>query len=130
MNDYKPTTSVAMKPKGDKDDILPVTKDDSKGKMLAMLRHLYKNIFALGNALQDSRPDISQRLDMIIEGCKWDTKGLGDRYANLVLDGKVIQYDKNTQSFFYVDLTTGDVSEMFNALNSDDVKKLLTVAKK
>ena len=128
--DFKPSSSVAMKAKGSQEDILPVTVDDSKGKMLTMLRHLYKNIFALGNALQESRPDISQRLDSIIEGHKWDTKGLNERFANLVLDNVVIQYDRQTDSFITLDLSTGATSDILKSLTTADVKKLLQTESK
>jgi hypothetical protein len=123
--DYKPSTSVAMKVNGNQEDILPVTKDDTKGKMLNMLRHLYKNIFALANALQDSRPDLAQKLDSIIEGHKWDTKGLNERYSHIIVDSILIQYDKQSNTFATLDINTKETSEIMNALTTDDVKLLL-----
>jgi len=111
-----------------KDDIIPVTIDDTKGKMLSMLRHLYKNIFALANALQDSRPDIAQKLDAIIEGNKWDTKGLGDRYSIIIVDNILIQYDKHTDTFITLNLETKDTSDILQALTTDDVKQLMATS--
>lgn len=127
--DYKPSTSVAMKASDNKDDIIPVTKDDTKGKMLNMLRHLYKNIFALANALQDSRPDIAQKLDAIIEGHKWDDKGLNERYAIIIVDDKIIQYDKQSDTFITLDINTGDTSDVITPLTTDEVKKIIAMSK-
>lgn len=117
---YKPTTSVTMKVTNN-DDIIPVTVNDSKGKMLGMLRHLYKNIFALANALQESRPDIAQKLDAIIEGNKWEIKDLDERYALFTLDDYIIQYDKTSDSFAYLNLTTHEQSDVFNALTTKEI---------
>ena len=80
-------------------ELVSFVNDMSHYSLKVLVKRLWENLHALANTVESDRADISQAIDQILSGEKWDVNQLRSRYNYFYRNGEVIQYDSRTNEF-------------------------------
>ena len=80
-------------------ELVSFVNDMSHYSLKVLVKRLWENLHTLANTVESDRADISQAIDQILSGEKWDVNQLRSRYNYFYRNGEVIQYDSRTNEF-------------------------------
>ncbi len=80
-------------------ELVSFVNDMSHYSLKVLVKRLWENLHTLANTVESDRADISQAIDQILSGEKWDVNQLRSRYNYFYRNGEIIQYDSHTNEF-------------------------------
>ena len=80
-------------------ELVSFVNDMSHYSLKVLVKRLWENLHTLANTVESDRADISQAIDQILSGEKWDVNQLRSRFNYFYRNGEIIQYDSRTNEF-------------------------------
>jgi hypothetical protein len=96
-------TKLNIKKKEDQFKTVPFVHNMTTYQLKVLVKRLWVSLQYLANILDKNRPDISNIIDLMLDGNNWNEKMVDDRYVLTRLDGQLIRFDTKTKQFAILD---------------------------
>jgi hypothetical protein len=86
-------------------------------QLKVLIKRLWLNLQALANVLDHKHRDISQVLDKIMDGNRWNKKDLDDRYLYCFYHTFIVRFDTLEKNFTFMNSNYEPIDEPIPALS-------------
>ena len=85
--------------KKDKFEAVPYVKDMSKFQLQVLVKNIVENLHELANVCDDSKADVSNVIDKILDQKLWNKKDIDDKFIYAPYEGYTIRFNTQSKAF-------------------------------
>jgi len=97
--------------------------DMSPAQLKKLVKNLWGNLQDLAAIMDKSRPDVSNILDRIMDGLKWDEKDIDNRYWYGHYKGFVVKWDTLNKDFTLLNPEYSPIENPIQAISGEVVAR-------
>lgn len=106
-------------------DAVPFVDDMTQHQLKVMIKRIWINIQAIATKLDDSRPDVANLLDMLLDGQKLNVNGIRDTAQYFQINNNLVQYDAKNNTITVIDSNGKIVLENITGHDYKTIKSII-----